>query len=169
MKSKSPGELIQVNHATVQLDSGAIFKQFTAVCPFTKYSADQLSMQTSSKCAADFIEHIQNRFPFKIKSIQVDGGSKFMGDFEYACKTKKLDLFVLPPRSPKLNGAVERGNGTVKYEFYYQYDGPPKLEFLRYRLKELNTFYNKVLPHQALRYLTPELSYQSWEAEMSHM
>jgi IS30 family transposase len=169
MKSQSPGELVQVDHATIQLDSGATFKQFTAVCPFTKYAADQVYTQASSKCAADFIEHMQSVFPFKIKSIQVDGGSEFMGDFEYACKIKKLDLFVLPPRSPKLNGAVERRNGAVKYEFYYQYDGPPKLEILRYRLKEFNAHYNKVRPHQALHYLTPELYYQSWEAEMSHM
>lgn len=169
MKSHSPGELIQVDHATIQLDSGATFKQFTAVCPFTKYAADQVYTQASSKCAADFIEHMQCVFPFKIKSIQVDGGSEFMGDFEYACKIKKIDLFVLPPRSPKLNGSVERGNGTVKYEFYYQYDGPPKLEILRYRLKEFNSFYNKVRPHQGLRYSTPELYYQSWEANQSHM
>ncbi|NCU33092.1 MAG: transposase, partial [Candidatus Moranbacteria bacterium] len=155
MKSHSPGELIQVDHATIQLDSGAIFKQFTAVCPFTKYAADQVYTQATSTLAADFISHMQSVFPFKIKSIQVDGGSEFMGDFEYACKIKKIDLFVLPPRSPKLNGAVERGNGTVKYEFYYQYDGPPKLEILRYRLKEFNIFYNKVRPHQALHYSTP--------------
>jgi putative transposase len=169
MKSTSPGELVQVDHATIQLDSGAIIKQFTGVCPFTKYAADQAYTQATSKCAADFIEHMQSIFPFKIKSIQVDGGSEFMGDFEYACKIKKLDLFVLPPRSPKLNGAVERGNGTVKYEFYYQYDGPPKLETLRYRLKEFNIHYNKVRPHQALQYLTPELYYQSWEANQAHM
>ena len=169
MKSHEPGELVQVDHATIQLDSGAIFKQFTAVCPYTKYAADQVYMQATSKCAADFIEHMQNVFPFKIISMQVDGGSEFMGDFEYACKVKKLDLYVLPPRSPKLNGCVERGNGTAKYEFYYQYDGPPKLEVLRYRLREFNVFYNKVRPHQALRYLTPHLYYQSWEANLSHM
>jgi putative transposase len=169
MKSHKPGELIQVDHATIQLDSGAIFKQFTAVCPFTKYAADQAYTQATSTLAADFLDHIQSIFPFKIKSIQVDGGSEFMGDFEYACKIKKLGLFVLPPRSPKLNGCVERGNGTVKYEFYYQYDGPPKLEILRYRLKEFNVFYNKVRPHQALRYLTPHLYYQYWEANQSHM
>ncbi|MGI9214863.1 MAG: hypothetical protein ACR2HS_04275 [Gammaproteobacteria bacterium] len=41
-------------------------------------------------------------FPFKISSIQVDGGSEFMKDFERLCQEKSIDLFVLPPKSPKL-------------------------------------------------------------------
>jgi putative transposase len=31
---------------------------------------------------------------------------------------RRLHLFVLPPRSPKLNGAVERANRTHTEEFY---------------------------------------------------
>jgi hypothetical protein len=31
---------------------------------------------------------------------------------------RKSKLHVLPPRSPKLNGGVERCNGAWRYEFY---------------------------------------------------
>ncbi len=165
MKSHAPGELVQVDHAVIQLDSGATFRQFTAVDPFTKYASDQAYTQATSKLAADFLEHTKSIFPFKIKSIQVDGGSEFMGDFELACQAQNIELYVLPPKSPKLNGGVERGNGTAKYEFYYQYQGPPKLEFLRYSLKHFNLHYNEVRPHQALRYLTPMSYYKQWEAK----
>jgi hypothetical protein len=33
-------------------------------------------------------------------------------EFELGCQQRRLHLFVLPPRSPKLNGAVERANRT---------------------------------------------------------
>jgi len=48
----------------------------------------------------------------------VDGGSEFAADFEQACQQCGLRLFVLPPRSPKLNGAVERAQRTHTEEFY---------------------------------------------------
>jgi len=35
-----------------------------------------------------------------------------MADFEKTCQDRRIDLYVLPPRSPKLNGGVERTNGT---------------------------------------------------------
>src|SRR4030042_4817524 len=35
-----------------------------------------------------------------------------MGEFETACQRSDLQLFVLPPRSPKLNGHVERAQRT---------------------------------------------------------
>jgi len=165
MKSKEPGELVQIDHAVIQLDSGTTFKHFTAVDPITKYGSDQVYTKATSVLAADFLKHTKNIFPFKIKSIQVDGGSEFRGDFELACQAQGIELYVLPPRSPKLNGGVERGNGTAKYEFYYQYEGPPKLEFLRYSLKHFNLNYNEVRPHQALRYLTPVSYYKQWEAK----
>ena len=40
------------------------------------------------------------------------------------------DLFVLPPRSPKLNGHVERAQRTHKEEFYEVRDLPDSLQSL---------------------------------------
>ena len=50
-----------------------------------------------------------------------------MADFQDQCKKLGIKLFVLPPKSPKFNGNVERGNSSAKYEFYNLYPGPPKL------------------------------------------
>lgn len=40
-----------------------------------------------------------------------------MAGFEKACRNREIVLYVLPPRSPKLNGGVERVNGTWRREF----------------------------------------------------
>jgi hypothetical protein len=42
--------------------------------------------------------------PFPIRALQIDGGPEFAAEFEQACQQRGLHLFVLPPRSPKLNG-----------------------------------------------------------------
>ena len=107
---------------------------------------------------------MKKEFPFKIRSIQVDEGAEFMGEFEASCCQSKIELFVLPPRSPKYNGTVERHNSTAKYEFYALYDGPIDLSHLRYALSVFTNNYNNFRPHQALQYQTPWQYYQLMRA-----
>ncbi len=57
--------------------------------------------------------------PFHIAALQVDGGSEFAAGFERACQQREVPLFVLPPRSPQLNGAVERAHRTHNAEEFY--------------------------------------------------
>jgi putative transposase len=56
--------------------------------------------------------------PFPIPALQVDGGTEFAAEFEQTRQQRGLYRFVLLPRSPKLNGAVERAQGTHTEEFY---------------------------------------------------
>jgi len=170
MKPKKPGELIQVDHMEIKLD-GIMIKHFKAVCPTTKIVVEQAYNRATSCVAAKFLRFMVEKFPFLISSIQVDGGSEFMGVFEQECKTRGIPLYVLPPRSPEMNGTVERANRTVKYEFYLQYDGPPKLITIQEKLQSYVVFYNTVRPHQGLNYLTPKEYYSeiSKEALQSHM
>ena len=73
--------------------------------------------------ATSFLGQLRERMPFKVSAIEVDGGSEFHVQFEDACKELGIRLFVLPPRSPKLNGHVERAQRTRTEEFYEIYDG----------------------------------------------
>ena len=93
--------------------------------------------------------------PFPVKAIQVDGGSEFEAIFEEECQRRGIKLFVLPPRSPKLNGAVERAHRTHTEEFYEVTNSSFDLFELRESLLEWEQVYNTVRPHQALGYLTP--------------
>ena len=53
-----------------------------------------------------------------------------MAEFEQACQDKGLALFVLPPKRPDLNGAVERAQSSWRYAFYACHDLPHRLERL---------------------------------------
>ena len=93
--------------------------------------------------------------PFPIRAVQVDEGSEFEAVFEEECQRRNIKLFVLPPRSPKLNGCVERAHRTHTEEFYEVTDGSFELLELTIWLSQWERIYNTVRPHQALGYLTP--------------
>ena len=67
----------------------------------------------------------------------------------------RIALFVLPPRSPRLNGKVERAHRTHQEEFYDLVDVPDDLAAHNTLLRAHEAVYNGVRPHQALGYLTP--------------
>ena len=62
---------------------------------------------------------------------------------------------MLPPRSPKLNGGVERAHRTHTEEFYEITDSTFEIADLSKELLKWEDIYNTVRPHQALGYLTP--------------
>ena len=111
--------------------------------------------QANASTAAHFLDILQERMPFPVKAIQVDGGPEFEAVFEKECQLRGIQLFVLPPRSPKLNGGVERAHRTHTEEFYEVTDSTFDLDELRIELLEWEGIYNTVRPHQALGYLTP--------------
>lgn len=168
LKRTQPGDLIQIDHMSVNPAPGRTYKEFKAVCPISKVVYAEIYHSASAKCAKDFLLKLISKLPFEIASIQVDGGSEFRAEFEQACGELSIPLYVLPPRSPELNGHVERCNGTTKYEFYPFYDGPVHLEAMRPALAEYCRFYNEFRPHQALKMQTP-MAYLRTEVSKSHM
>ncbi len=100
------------------------------------------------------------QLPFKLKSIQVDGGSEFRDEFEQACEDLGIELYVLPPRKQKWNGCVKRANGTSRYEFYPFYQGSLTVAAVNRELSNYQWTYNHYRPHDALDLMTPMAYYQ---------
>jgi len=88
--------------------------------------------------------------PFPVKAIQVDGGSEFQDAFERECQRRGIKLFVLTPRSPKLNGYVERAQRTHTEEFYEVTDTSFEMPELNRSLLKREGVYGTVRPNQAL-------------------
>jgi transposase InsO family protein len=110
--------------------------------------------------------------PLPVRSIQVDGGSEFEALFEEECQRRGVKLFVLPPRSPKLNGGVERAHRTHTEEFYEVRETSLGLSEPKDELLEWEGIDNAVRPHQALGYVTPLKFVEQWrecqERRMCH-
>lgn len=151
----SPGDLVEVDTMDVRPVPGMVFKHFTARDLVSRWDVIQAHSRATAACAADFLDTLQHRMPFPIRALQVDGGSEFAAQFEQACQQRGLHLFVLPPRSPKLNGSVERANRTHTEEFYQVTPYSLQLKTLNRELRHWERIYNTVRPHQSLGYLTP--------------
>jgi putative transposase len=152
----SPGDLVQVDTVDVRPIPGVNFKQFTARDVISRWDVIQAHPRATAQNATLFLDTLLHRMPFPIRALQVDGGSEFAADFEQACKLRGLHLFVLPPRSPKLNGAVERANRTHTEEFYQVTPFSLEMNKLNRELRHWEKIYNTVRPHQSLGYLTPQ-------------
>jgi len=151
----TPGDLVQLDTLDLRPLPGLVLKQFTARDVVSRWDVVDVYSVATARTASHFLEALKERSPFPIRAIQIDGGSEFMGEFETACQRNALQLFVLPPRSPKLNGHVERAQRTHTEEFWERYDGDLDLPSLRPALHDWERLYNTFRPHQALKGRTP--------------
>ena len=155
MKARQPGEMVQIDHMTAT-KSGVTVKHFKAWDPLSKVIIAEVYSNATSNTAKKFLLKVIAEAPYALKSVQVDGGSEFMKEFEKECAARKIPLFVLPPRKPKYNGGVERGNRIFKEEFYYnRLIKCDSLGEVRNELKEALHKYNSYRPHSSLQNLTP--------------
>ena len=161
-KIKGPGDLVEVDTLQVTLIPNEIRYQFSARDVVVKFDGLRAYKSKTSVKAAHFLDYLQKKFPFKIKAIQIDGGSEFKKHFEEECKRRDIMLFGLPPRSPKLNGHVERSNRTHREEFYEVEEIDLSIEKHNKQLEQWQYVYNYIRPHQSLDYLTPNEYYQMW-------
>jgi len=153
--AREPGDIIQVDTLDVRPLPGVILKHFTARDMVSRWDVIEVYSRATVTTAAHFLDRLVRRLPFPLRAIQVDGGSEFEAAFEQECQQRGIRLFVLPPRSPKLNGHVERAHRTHTEEFYQVTDSSFELSELRQELLQWEEVYNTVRPHQSLGYLTP--------------
>ncbi len=151
-----PGDLVQGDALDVRPIPGRIFKHLSLIDVTSRYGAAEIRVGATAATTTESLERMLHRLPFPVKALQIDGGSEFKADFEVYCQTHALKLFLLPPRSPKLNGRVERFQRTFREELYDCCTAPPYVADLATELAAYEIVYNTIRPHQALDYLTPQ-------------
>ncbi|WP_446831958.1 helix-turn-helix domain-containing protein [Candidatus Foliamicus sp.] len=171
VKAAQPGEWVQIDHMSVSRD-GDTLKEFKAVCPVSKQLVVRVYSRATANNARRFLQAVRTELPCPLQSLQVDGGAEFRAEFEDACQTLQIPLAVLPPKSPQLNGVVERANDSSKTEFWNLYSGQLTVKDAAPALAQYQHFYNHVRPHYALDLLTPMQylrKYRTAEHAQSHM
>jgi len=158
----APGDLVQVDTLEIKLESDTYRWQFSSRDLISRWDVSRAYRRATSFTASLFLEYLQRKFPFAVRAIQIDGGSEFKKHFEEACHQRGIRLFLIPPRTPKLQGYVERANRTHREEFYEVEDISQDLEEHNQQLEKWDRTYNYDRPHQSLAYLTPAEYYQAW-------
>lgn len=159
-----PGDLVQVDTTPITLYPGCQRVHITARDVVSRKDVVAAYKRGNSAAAEHFLRYELPRMGFPLRALQIDGGSEFKAKFERACQALGIALFVLPPRSPRLNGKVERAHRTHQEEFYELVEVPEDLVAHNALLRDHESVYNGVRPHQALGYLTPNEFVARWRA-----
>ena len=147
---------VQVDTLTVSLRPGRTVRHFTAVDRLSRWGCGMAASNATAASAARFLDKLVRQAPFSVEAVQVDGGSEFMAEFEAACGDRNITLAVLPPKSPKQNGRVERMQATLRNEFYNVQDTAVNVSGLRPLIDEYMELYNGWRPHDSLDGMTPD-------------
>lgn len=98
----------------------------------------------------------RQQFTYPVTVVQTDNGSEFLGDFHDALGSARITHEFIYPRSPKINGIVERFNRTVQEECIQRSDAVfyDPVAF-REKLSSFVIWYNTRRPHMSLHLQTP--------------
>jgi transposase InsO family protein len=145
-----PGDRVQMD--TMKLKAGLY--QYTAVDDCSRFLVAGLYPRRTAKNTLNFLEKVIEEMPFPVQRIQTDRGTEF---FAYKVQERLMDWAIkfrpVKPRSPHLNGKVERVQKTTLYEFYAMADlDAPELQD---RLDEWVFHYNWLRGHGSLRGKAP--------------
>ena len=115
--------------------------QYTAIDDATRIRALKIYQRHNQKNAKDFINYVIEKFPLRIHTIRTDRGHEFRHSSTGMFEDKGMRHMYIKPRSPKLNGKVERSHRTDQEKFYNfdrphgSFDGDTPYEALRSVLK----------------------------------
>jgi len=119
---KVPGHQVQVDvkFATFVDSSGNKVKRYqsTAIDDSTRIRALKMYKKHNQTSTIDFIDYVIDKFPFRIHTIRTDRGYEFQAQFHWHVEDKGMRHVYIKPRSPQLNGKVERSHRTDQEEFY---------------------------------------------------
>jgi len=139
-----PGDRVQVD--TCKIGPGRY--QFTAVDDCTRYRVLGLYARRQACHTLNFFERVIDEMPFPVQRIQSDRGREFMAaEVQHWLAEHCIKYRPVKPRSPHLNGKVERSQRTDLEEFYATVDLDAGLEE---RLAEWQHYYNWERPHGSL-------------------
>jgi transposase InsO family protein len=145
-----PGERVQMD--VCKIDTGIY--QYTAIDDCTRFRVLYTYSGRTAKNSIDFLERIIEQMPFPIQRLQTDRGREFFAYcFQEKLREYCIKLRPIKPRSPHLNGKVERSHQTDLQEFYMTAN--LKDSQLNDRLEEWQFHYNWYRPHSSLNGKTP--------------
>jgi transposase InsO family protein len=145
-----PGDRVQMD--TCKIAPGVY--QFTAVDDCSRFRVLGVYSRRNATSTLDFIDRVIDEMPFPVQRIQTDRGLEFFAE-KVQRRLMELGIKFRPnkPRSPHLNGKVERSQQTDLHEFWAVTDlNDPNLDA---SLDEWQHFYNWDRPHGALHGKSP--------------
>ena len=128
--------------------------QYTAIDDATRIRALRIYEKHTQKNAIQFLDYVIQKFPFRIHTVRTDRGHEWQAKFHWHVEDQGIRHVYIKPRSPQLNGKVERSHRTDGEEFYQLLTYTDDVDLAR-KLVDWEDFYNTNRPHGAHKGRTP--------------
>ena len=96
--------------------------QFTAIDDCTRIRVLKIYDACNQCSAIRFVDEVIRRLPFRVLVIQTDNGAEFQSRFHWHLESHDIRHVYIRPRTPHLNGKVERSHRVDEQEFYQLLD-----------------------------------------------
>jgi transposase InsO family protein len=120
--------------------------QYTAIDDATRIRALRIFPEHNQECAIQFMDYVVEKFPFRISTVRTDRGHEFQARFHWHVEDQGMRHVYIKPRTPELNGKVERSHRTDQTEFYQLMSFTDDVD-LNSKLQAWENFYNYDRPH----------------------
>jgi transposase InsO family protein len=155
-----PGHRVQVDVKFLERIAGSRKRlyQFTAIDDCTRIRVLKIYDACNQASAIHFVDEVIRRLPFRVLVIQTDNGAEFQSRFHWHLEEHDIRHAYIRPRTPHLNGKVERSHRVDQQEFYQLLDKDgiaDDIHLFNDKLREWEDYYNYHRPHGALDGQTP--------------
>jgi transposase InsO family protein len=155
-----PGHRLQVDVKFLERIPGTRKRlyQFTAIDDCTRIRILKIYDACNQTTAIRFADDVVRRLPFRVHVIQTDNGAEFQSKFHWHLQELGIRHVYIRPRTPRLNGKVERSHRVDDQEFYQLLDKggiSDDIHLFNEKLREWEDYYNYHRPHGALDGQTP--------------
>jgi transposase InsO family protein len=155
-----PGHRLQLDVKFLERIPGTAKRlyQFTAIDDCTRLRVLKVFDRCNQRTAIQFIDDVVRRLPFRVRVVQTDNGAEFQSQFHWHVEALDIRHIYIRPRTPHLNGKVERSHRVDDQEFYQLLDRDgvtDDIHLFNEKLREWEDYYNYHRPHGALDGQTP--------------
>jgi transposase InsO family protein len=154
-----PGHRVQIDVKFIEPLAGARkrYYQFTAIDDCTHLRVLRVYDRCNQQTAIRFLDYLLERLPFRVEVIQTDNGAEFQSSFHWQVLDRGIGHVYIKPRTPRLNGKVERSHRIDAEEFYQLLEGVviDDAKVFNDKLRAWEDFYNYHRPHGGLNGQTP--------------
>ena len=92
--------------------------QYTAIDDATRVRALKVYEKLTQANAINFLDHVVEKFPLRIREITADNGHEFQAKFHWHVEDLGIRHAYIKRGTPQLNGKVERSQRSDRQEFY---------------------------------------------------
>jgi transposase InsO family protein len=96
--------------------------QFTAIDDCTRIRVLKIDDACNQGTAIRFVDEVRRRLPFRVQVVQTDNGAEFQSRVHWHLQSLDIRHVHIRPRTPHLNGKVERSHRVDDQEFYQLLD-----------------------------------------------